>query len=159
MNTPTPTPNLVGSDSVSTLPLKKPRFLPETSTLAECAEVMREEKEVFLLLNNDRDKTVGIFTERDMVLCYWSPEIDDSTPVMAVMNRKFITIDGESTIREAVDLLGANEISQVPVLEKKGEVKGVLTVEQLLDNLREAFPRELLNISANHQFPQKRVGG
>lgn len=159
MSALTSNPSEIGSAPVSSLSLKRPRFLPETSTLAECSEVMRAEKEIFLLLNNDRDRTVGIFTERDLVLCYWSPEIDESTPVMAVMNRKFITINADASIKEAVDLLGANEISQVPVLGANSEVKGVLTVEQLLENLRDAFPKELLNLSPNNDFPKERAGG
>jgi len=159
MISPSTNPNWIGSSPVSSLPLKRPRFLPETATLSECSEVMRTEKETFLLLNNDREVTVGIFTERDMVLCYWSPEITDSTPVMAVMNRKFVTIDEEVSLREAVDLLASSEISQAPVIGKGGAVKGVLAVEQLLDNLRKAFPRELLNLAPANHLHQQRAGG
>jgi signal-transduction protein with cAMP-binding, CBS, and nucleotidyltransferase domain len=159
MSAPVSVPNSIGSAPISSLALKKPVFLPETSTLTECSETMRSGKETFLLINNDRESTIGIFTERDMVLCYWSPEIDESTPVMAVMNRKFVTIDESSSTRDAVDLMGANEISQLPVLDKAGSVKGVLTVEQLLENLSDAFPKELLNLSSSNQIPAKRVGG
>ncbi len=150
----------IWSELVAQLKLKSATICSENSSVRECIDLMQSSKDPFLVLVDGNGRLSGVFTERDVMNCYVGTNLSDDTMVMAVMNRKAVTTTLQEPLRNVIDQMGANRVSQMPVIDNK-EVIGVITVEAIWDYLGETFPDELLNLSSHYHkaLPMQRNGG
>jgi len=87
----------------------------------------------------DGDKVIGIITEGDFIDNIGKIK---STNVGDIMTSPVITIGEFSEINEVIDLMNNNNVRRVPVVDKKGVLKGIVTVTDILahsDNSHEKF--------------------
>lgn len=150
----------IWSEPVSRIRLKKANVLSEHSSVRDCIDAMQSANDPFLVILDDDQNFSGVFTEHDVMNCYVGTKLADETMVTAVMNRKVVTITYQDTLRDAIDRMGANRVSQIPVINE-GKITGLLTVEALWEQLGETFPNELLNLppQMNRSFPMQQNGG
>ncbi len=84
------------------------------------------------------DRLLGIFTERDAVRL--SPlELDLArTPISQVMTRSPITLTrtGESNLFSALSLFRQHRIRHLPVVDERGQLEGVVTVDSVRRSLQ-----------------------
>ncbi|MFH1995059.1 MAG: CBS domain-containing protein [Nitrospinota bacterium] len=79
------------------------------------------------------DEYVGIITERDLVLKVMGMGKDiEKTLNREIMSSPVMTIDEEAGIIEANDLMDLHQIRHLVVVNKKGEMVGVVSVRDLL---------------------------
>ncbi|MBU2590534.1 MAG: CBS domain-containing protein [Nitrospinae bacterium] len=79
------------------------------------------------------DEYVGIITERDLVLKVMGTGKDlEKTLNREIMSSPVMTIDEEAGIIEANDLMDLHQIRHLVVVNKKGEMVGVVSVRDLL---------------------------
>jgi CBS domain-containing protein len=90
------------------------------------------EKDIGLLVVMERDKLVGVLSERDcarrVLLAKKSPE---STSVADIMVRNVVTIDAEHTFADCLRLMHQHGIRHLPVVDH-GRVIGVVSIRDLL---------------------------
>lgn len=90
------------------------------------------EKDIGLLVVMERDKLVGVLSERDcarrVFLAKKSPE---STSVADIMVRNVVTIDAEHTFADCLRLMHQHGIRHLPVVDH-GRVIGVVSIRDLL---------------------------
>jgi len=109
-------------------------------------------KNVFSLLNKHgfrqvpvvKDgKLVGIITNRDLRVTITLDE--DHLIVADVMSSNPVTISEDATVEEAAQMIRNRKFNALPVLSKRGELVGIITVTDILDGL--------LNLLGFHQSP------
>ena len=78
--------------------------------------------------------TVGIVTERDLVIRVIAKNLPHVTPVSEVMSSPLLTIDANVSLKKAARLMGERKIRRLPVSENGGVV-GVLVASDVLRRL------------------------
>ncbi len=116
--------------------------LPPRATVQEASELLTRER-VGAVVVVDEGKLVGIVSERDIVrrvvACNRNPQ---STLLSEVMTSPVRTVTETRTIQEALDLTREDRIRHLPVLDRKGQVVGVLSVPDLLRERSDALDLE-----------------
>jgi len=93
-----------------------------------------QEKHVGSIVITENQKCVGIFTERDAIRIIAS-EIPLDTTIDQVMTKNVATIGEEASLEEARRLVISHGIRHLPVVDRNGELTGLLSVRKLLDEL------------------------
>jgi acetoin utilization protein AcuB len=110
-------------------------------------------KDAFLLMRTHRvrhlpvvegDKLVGIISDRDLRRPQWVDalddwtayyKIDDETVVKDIMTENPDVVRTYDTIRKAMKILQERRYGALPVLDKKGDLVGILSAQDLLSAL------------------------
>ncbi len=65
----------------------------------------------------DKDRLVGMITDRDIVVRGVAEKHPGSTKVEDIMSSKLVTINAEATTNEAANLMAEHQIRRLPVVE------------------------------------------
>jgi CBS domain-containing protein len=78
-------------------------------------------------------KPVGILTDRDIAIRVVAKQADmDSTLVKDVMTGKIVTGREGQRAAELAKVMHENGIRRVPIVDKKGKLTGIITLDDLL---------------------------
>ncbi len=83
-----------------------------------------------LVLENQ--KLIGVISDRDLIDREERDTITLNSRAHEIMSRTPITVDVETSIEKASDLLLENNISCLPVISPRGSVKGIVTWKDIL---------------------------
>lgn len=120
---------------------------PETS-VKRAFYRMRHEGFRHLPVVDDDGKLVGIVTDRDLRRPDISDDpdgwndyyrLDNQTEVRHVMTEKVETLSTTDTVERAVELFVHHKFGALPVLDKRGDLIGILTSHDLLRALGQVF--------------------
>ncbi len=124
-----------------------PVYTTPDATLEDVNEIMEEFGISGLPVIDDHDKLVGILTNRDLQF-----EKDMGKYVKDVMTKApLITAEQGITLDEAAQLMHQNKIEKLPIVDKKGNLKGLMTIKDI--KRRQEFPN-----SNKDDFGRLRVG-
>jgi CBS domain-containing protein len=100
-------------------------------TVLEATKLMNE-KRIGALVICDKDKVVGIFTERDILVRVVAAQIDPAnTPVEEVMSSPLACCLPETTLDECKDVMTDKRIRHLPVVKDK-KLLGIITSGDIL---------------------------
>jgi len=112
-------------------------------TIFEAAELMSS-KGISCVLVTDGEVPVGVVTERDIVKRVVAKRKSLDLNVSVIMSGSLITIDPDSSLKEAARLMSANKIRRLPVL-KKNKLVGIVSASDFIRNLgRKTLTEEIL---------------
>jgi len=111
--------------------IENPYTIRSEQTLREAIEYMRDKGVSGLLVTDTQGKLVGILTRRDIVML--EPG-DEKKQVKEVMTSDVITAKSGVNIGEAKDILRKNCIEKLPLLDEKGNVKGLITSKDIINS-------------------------
>jgi CBS domain-containing protein len=102
----------------------------------------------------------GIFTERDVLTKCMVDGFDWDQPLDAsVLTKQPRVIASTGTVAEAIALMQQHHYRNLPVVEG-GRLVGVLRLGDLLRDLAEAYPEDVLNLPPRpHQVMEQAEGG
>ncbi len=103
-------------------------------TVKEAVRTLQEKHVGSIVITDDSQKCVGIFTERDAIRIIAS-EVALDTSIDKVMTKNVATIGEEASLEEARRLAVSHGIRHLPVVDSKGELTGLLSIRKLLDEL------------------------
>ena len=104
---------------------------PKTSIKAAIETLYKKHIGSLLITDNDQ-KCIGIFTERD-VLRVVAQGVNLDTPIEKAMTSNVTTIGEEASLEEARRLIVEHAVRHLPVVNSQGELVGLLSVRKLLD--------------------------
>ncbi len=107
---------------------------------------IKEERQVSGLPVVRDGKLVGIITNRDLKF-----EKNLSKKVSVVMTKKVVTVSVGTTLEKAKDILHRHRIEKLPVVDHKGNLKGLITIKDI--EKREKYPN-----SCKDRLGRLRVG-
>ena len=103
-------------------------------TIKDAVRTLHEKHVGSIVITDDNQKCVGIFTERDAIRII-ANEVPLDTTIDQVMTKNVATIGEEASLEEARRLVISHGIRHLPVVDRKGELTGLLSVRKLLDEL------------------------
>ncbi|HNV97735.1 MAG TPA: IMP dehydrogenase [Chitinophagales bacterium] len=136
-----------------------PVTLSKDSTIRDALQMMREFKIGGIPVVDDRQKLVGILTNRDLRF-----ETEMGRPVFDVMTKEnLITAPEGTTLAQAEDILRNYRIEKLPVVDGSGTLKGLITykdIKKLLSHPRackDSFGRLLVGaaVGVTHDTLQR----
>lgn len=106
------------------------------TTVIETLEIMAKFNIGAVVVMNDENELVGIFSERD----YARKGIVQgrkakSTSMEEVMTPKVFTVGPDMTVRECMELMSERKFRHLPVKDENGNVIGVLSVGDIVTAL------------------------
>jgi len=119
---------------------------PETSALT-VAQLMRQHHIGALVVVDAQEKCkpVGIVTDRDLVLSLMAEGLD---PILFtagdIMSIELVVANAELDVMDAVQQMRAQRVRRLVLVDDKGALAGIVTMEDLL----ELLTRELANLAA-----------
>lgn len=113
---------------------------PQT-TLAECAQIMRNQHVGSVIVVDDkgrRDNPVGIVTDRDIVIETVAVDLDAKTLTAGdVMASPLATVNDTDDILDALAKMRERGVRRLPVVNADGALAGIIAVDNLLEALAE----------------------
>lgn len=123
--------------------------IEESATLLDAVRMMKE-KHVGDLLVVGRSKNkvhlAGIITDRDIALSAADDQPLSKKMVEAFMTRKVHVLNGSDGINTATEFMRENSVRRLPVVNDRGDVLGIVTVDDLIQLLTKEL-RDLSEIS------------
>jgi CBS domain-containing protein len=142
------------ADRVSGLRLRDVCRCSPADRIDEVVQCMIRQRTGCVLVTGDDGRLAGIFTERDFVNRVVAQGRDVSEPVQNVMTPKPRTISRNSTVLEAVELMGTDGYRHLPVTAEDGQPVGVLSVKDVVHYLVEYFPAKVYNLPPTPEHTQ-----
>ena len=127
--------------TVSSIMTSKVITVTEKQTLKELSKLMYQRniggiiilKDILPNNASEEDTPIGIITERDIArLVAFSSNLSTDTPTSELMSQPLITINQNSSIKDASDLMQQHNIRRLPVLDNKGKLVGIITAKDIL---------------------------
>ncbi len=103
-------------------------------TVKDAVRTLQEKHVGSIVITDNNEKCMGIFTERDAIRIIAS-DVPLDTPIDQVMTTNVATIGEEASLEEARRLIISHGIRHLPVVDSKGELVGLLSVRRLLEEL------------------------
>ncbi len=85
-----------------------------------------------LLITDNNQKCIGIFTERDAIRVV-AQGVNLGLPIKEAMTRNVTTIGEEASLEEAKRLVITHAVRHLPVVNGQGKLVGLLSIRKLLD--------------------------
>ncbi len=125
-------------------------------TVLEAAQLMRQHHVGDVLVVEDRGGVrvpVGIVTDRDLVLEIMAPQLDPSSIMVSdIMLAELATVKEDAGLFEAIEYMHSKGVRRLPVVDGKGGLTGILT----LDDLIELLADEMAALSKLVKYEQRK---
>lgn len=126
---------------------RQPVTVPPGTSLAECVRaIQRTGTGDSVFVCDASGRLLGVLTERDVFGRIVGGTIDLSQPVESLMTAEPHTLELDQTIRQAIELMQTGRYRNVPIIDERGDLVGVLRQSDIIKYLAESFPEELLNL-------------
>src|SRR5437870_8168089 len=112
--------------------------LPEDALVAEAAKIMRDKdvSSIVITLKGAQKEPVRIITERDIVRRVMAENKGPfKVTVGSVMSSPLVTINPESSVKDAITLMRSKQIRRLPVVDELGQIVGIVTLKSVVDNI------------------------
>ena len=113
---------------------------PET-TVAEAAKLMRQHhvgNVVVVALSKGHARPTGIITDRDIVLSVVGTGLDPEVfTVGDMVTTPIVTAPEDQGIFETIQLVKAHGVRRIPIVNREGELAGIVTIDDLIQLLSE----------------------
>ncbi|NNF97208.1 MAG: CBS domain-containing protein [Halobacteria archaeon] len=132
----------------------------KAETVSEAVELMRKHHVGDVVVVEQAKQgaiPVGILTDRDIVLEILAEDVDLNTVTIGdVMSYELITITESTTLIDTIKLMRQKGIRRIPVVNDKGTLEGLLSVDDLLELLAEQLTDIVALISKEQNSERRR---
>jgi CBS domain-containing protein len=119
--------------------------VPVGAMVADAVDVMNRHR-VGSVIVKDGEKSVGIFTERDVLTRLVSAGLDSKqTPVRDLMTSQFQFVQEDDSIEDAMQLMTEKRVRHLPVFRKRNLI-GMISIGDLTSWLLKANRMEAENL-------------
>jgi CBS domain-containing protein len=101
-------------------------------SIFEAANLMSSNQVGCLVIMN-KQKPIGIVTERDIVRRVVAEKLPLETKIAEVMSKSLITIGPDASLKEAARVMSSNKIRRLPVL-KQNKLVGIVVASDFVRN-------------------------
>ena len=119
-------------------------------TAKEAIDHMREnaldaETIYYIYVVDNDEKLVGVSSLRELITAR------DSVIVEDLMSENIISIDVDEDREEAVRLVSKYDLIAIPVIDKEGILKGIITVDDIIDVMEEEASEDLYKLAGSSE--------
>jgi CBS domain-containing protein len=106
--------------------------LPPDAPCREAALVMRDER-VGCVVVSERDRPLGIVTDRDLVVRVMAAGLDpDKTPLREAMSGEPVFLASKRGLDQVIATMRQERVRRIPIVDADGRLEGVLALDDLL---------------------------
>jgi CBS domain-containing protein len=87
-----------------------------------------------IVVVDDAQQCIGIFTERDAIRIV-AQNVPLDAPLEKIMTKNPFTVNEDSNFEEAKSIIKSAKIRHLPVIDTNGKLVGLISVRQILDEL------------------------
>jgi len=130
-------------------PLPAPRLAPNATVHQALPFLVRARRGAVVVVEGLRP--VGIFTERDVLRVLADPAVGSAdtrqrTALRDVMTHPIRTVRRQESLTQAVEAMVHAHCRHLVVVDRHGDLKGLLTTGDLVQFLTDHFPDETVNL-------------
>ena len=124
---------------VSTYMNRDVLMLDEMTPTREAAHTLQHYEHDDIIVTGEDKKPIGIVTDQDILSKVGDVAVDtESTTLHDIMSSPLFTIDGDSTLQDALNMMKMRKVRKLPVLSKKGDVIGIILQVTIANVIRDA---------------------
>ncbi|MBF8289175.1 MAG: putative transcriptional regulator, contains C-terminal domain [Chloroflexi bacterium] len=137
----------VADEHIKVLARRDPITVRPGTSLKDCIARIQAGGTGDSVFVTDADGTLrGVLTERDIFAQLVGRDVDLTLPVESLMKEHPWTLKLDQPVRHVIDLMQTGRYRNVPLVDDRGRLLGVIRPVDVLKYLAEAFPEELLNL-------------
>ena len=106
----------------------------EDSTIQDTLQLLNEGHVGSIVIIDDEQKCIGMFTERDAIRIF-AQKFSTDQPLSKVMSRRIITISLEASFDEAKSIMLSHRIRHLPVTDQTGKLIGLFSLRAFFDEI------------------------
>ena len=103
-------------------------------TVKKAIEILYKKHVGSIVIIDDEERCIGIFTERDAIRLV-AQNIPLDKPLKKVMTKHVVTIREDATFEEARRSIVSHRIRHLPVINQEGKLVGLVAIRKFLDEL------------------------
>ncbi|GAJ11059.1 unnamed protein product, partial [marine sediment metagenome] len=112
-------------------------------TLKSLRKTAKDLEMIYYIYIADRtDKLLGVVSLKDLIIAQPEKEIDE------IMHTKLITIPINMDQEQVAKRIARYDFLALPVVDKEGKIKGIITVDDLIDVIREEDTEDMYKFGA-----------
>ena len=133
--------------TVGQLMSKKLETINPSNTAQEAAKKMRDKKVSSLVVTIPlEDKPIGIVTERDLVRQVCTKDVSSNSIIVhEIMSSPIATIDANSSVEVAADIMIQDKVRHLIVMKGENKVLGIITSSDFIDYLEDKLNLDDVN--------------
>lgn len=113
---------------------KKVVTAKENTMIHDAIMLLNERHVGSIIVVDDEQKCVGVFTERDAIRIF-AQKVPLDQPLGKVMSRHVVSVSLEASYDQAKDLMLSHSIRHLPVIDDSGKVIGLFSIRAFLDEI------------------------
>jgi CBS domain-containing protein len=125
--------------------VKRPLTLSPDKTVADAVEMMQKNR-VGCLVVVEKEKMVGIFTERDVLLKVVGKKGVEDMKLREVMTPKVEGFEPDDSVAHVLNAMHVGGYRHVPVVDERGKPVAVISIKDIVGFLIEHFSEDILNL-------------
>ena len=135
------------STSISEIMTQKLETIDPSNTSQAAAKKMADKNVSSLVVIDRADKPIGIVTERDLVRQVCVNDASSSTILIHhIMSSPLVTIDANSSVEEAADIMIQNKVRHLLVVSENGNrALGIITSSNFTSYLKQKLNMDDVN--------------
>ena len=138
---------IILDERLRVLSRRQPVTVSPGTSLADCVRaIQRTGTGDSVFVCDAAGRLLGVLTERDVFSRIVAGHVDLHGSVESMMTTDPRTLDLDQTIRDAIELMQTGRYRNVPLVDERGHLVGVLRQADIIKYLAESFPEELLNL-------------
>jgi CBS domain-containing protein len=131
-----------------------------TEPVSEAVQLMRKHhvgSVVVVDKRGDNAKPIGILTDRDIVIEILAEDVEPAKVTIGdIMSAEPATVNESVTLLEALEVMRKHGVRRLPVVSDKGDLVGVLAVDDILELLGEQINAVVALIGAEQDHERNR---
>lgn len=136
---------------IDRLVVREPVTVGPEMTIRRAARVMAEHG-VGSLVVVDRERLVGVVTDRDLVVRALAGDVPLDGRVDAVMSMDVVTVDAGDDVRDVIHAFGRHAVRRLPIVSG-GRLVGLVALDDLLASFATQFVELTNGLTAQLLFP------
>jgi len=112
-----------------------------TASLSEAARIMLHKNRGCLPVVDAHDRLAGIVTDRDVCFAVARHQNPSRTLVREAMTSHVVSCTIDDFIDRALVLMKEHRVRRIPVVDKRGAVKGLISIDDVIRNSGTALGR------------------
>ncbi len=144
-------------------PLPAPDLPPKATVQQALQQLVRSRRGAIVISENGKPR--GVLTERDVLYGQSDARLRNSSGrqrvlVEEVMSQPAVTVRRQATLDVAIDVMARRKHRHVVVVDRHGDLVGLLSANDLMQFVADQVPEETLNLPPRlHQVFKQAEGG
>jgi CBS domain-containing protein len=106
----------------------------EDQTIQQAVQLLNDRHVGSLVVVDDEDKCIGIFTERDAIRVM-ANRFSSDEPLSKIMSRHVVTTSIDASFDEVKRLILSHNIRHIPVTDQAGKLIGLFSIRAFFDEI------------------------